>query len=165
MSTYCGVNVCLAQCLNSVLNVKALVGAFKQEKVLMGAFSVIVKTDCETDGSSAALMQSHPLLSPPAAHNWHHNTVVPLHVSMFAMKSNYFPWKTPEFQSTYLQFQYCMYCMCVHRTLGGSFSNMNRNVGQTSSMFPICSQFRMHTSSEEGLFMQFIFYSNSYTDT
>ena len=35
----------------SVLNVKALVGAFNQEKALVGAFSVIVKTDRETDGS------------------------------------------------------------------------------------------------------------------
>ena len=38
-------------CLNSVLNVKALVGAFNQEKALVGAFSMIVKTDCETDGA------------------------------------------------------------------------------------------------------------------
>ena len=30
---------------HSVLNVKALVGAFNQEKALVGAFSVIVKTD------------------------------------------------------------------------------------------------------------------------
>ena len=30
---------------------KALVGTFNQEKALVGAFSVIVKTDCETDGS------------------------------------------------------------------------------------------------------------------
>ena len=30
---------------------KAPVGAFNQEKALVGAFSVIVKTDCETDGS------------------------------------------------------------------------------------------------------------------
>ena len=51
MSTYHGVNVRLAYCLNSVLNVKALVGAFNQEKALVGAFSVIAKTDCETDGS------------------------------------------------------------------------------------------------------------------
>ena len=29
---------------------KALEGAFDQEKALVGAFSVIVKTDCETDG-------------------------------------------------------------------------------------------------------------------
>ena len=35
------VNAYLAQCLNSVLNVKALVGAFNQEKALVGAFSVI----------------------------------------------------------------------------------------------------------------------------
>ena len=34
-----------------VLNVKALVGAFNQEKALEGAFSVIVKTGCGTDGS------------------------------------------------------------------------------------------------------------------
>ena len=30
---------------HSVLNVKALVGSFNQEKALVGAFSVIVKTD------------------------------------------------------------------------------------------------------------------------
>ena len=30
---------------------KALVGAFSQEKALVGAFSVIVKTGCETDGA------------------------------------------------------------------------------------------------------------------
>ena len=30
---------------------KALVGAFNQEKALVGAISVIVKTGCETDGS------------------------------------------------------------------------------------------------------------------
>ena len=36
---------------NSVLNVKALVGAFNQEKALVGAFSVIVKTGCGTDGA------------------------------------------------------------------------------------------------------------------
>ena len=33
------------------LNVKAIVGAFNQEKALVGAFSMIVKTYCETDGS------------------------------------------------------------------------------------------------------------------
>ena len=37
--------------MNSVLNVKALVGAFNQEKARVGAFSVIVKTDWETDGA------------------------------------------------------------------------------------------------------------------
>ena len=36
------VNTCLAKCHNSVLNVKALVDAFNQEKALVGAFSVIV---------------------------------------------------------------------------------------------------------------------------
>ena len=34
-----------------VLNVKALVGAFNQEKALVGAFSVIVKTGCGIDGT------------------------------------------------------------------------------------------------------------------
>ena len=34
---------CLAQCLNSVLNVKALVDTFNQEKALKGAFFVIVQ--------------------------------------------------------------------------------------------------------------------------
>ena len=29
----------------------ALVGAFNQEKALVGAFSMIVKTGCETDGA------------------------------------------------------------------------------------------------------------------
>ena len=37
---------------------KALVGAFNQEKALVGAFSVIVKTDCETDGSFYSTIQS-----------------------------------------------------------------------------------------------------------
>ena len=37
--------------VNSVLNVKELVGAFNQEKALVRAFSVIVKTGCETDGA------------------------------------------------------------------------------------------------------------------
>ena len=30
-------------CVNSILNVKALVGAFNQEKALVGAFSVVVE--------------------------------------------------------------------------------------------------------------------------
>ena len=30
---------------------KALVGAFNQEQALVGAFSVIVKTNCGTDGA------------------------------------------------------------------------------------------------------------------
>ena len=38
-----GVNACLAQCLISVLNVKAVVAAFNQEKAQVGAFSVIVQ--------------------------------------------------------------------------------------------------------------------------
>ena len=43
--------MCLGACVNSVLNVKVLVGTFNQEKALVEAFSVIVKTD----GSFAAL--------------------------------------------------------------------------------------------------------------
>ena len=37
-----------------------MVGAFNLGKALVGAFSVIVKTDCETDGSSAALVIAPP---------------------------------------------------------------------------------------------------------
>ena len=36
---------------HSVLNVKTVVAAFNQEKALVGAFSVIVKTKCKTDGA------------------------------------------------------------------------------------------------------------------
>ena len=49
MSIYHGVNPRKAQCLNSVLNVKALEGAFNQEKALVGAFSV--RTSCGTEGA------------------------------------------------------------------------------------------------------------------
>ena len=41
-----GVNVRLAQCLNSVLDVKALVGAFNQEKALVGGRGLL--RDCTT---------------------------------------------------------------------------------------------------------------------
>ena len=41
---------------------KELVGAFNQEKAQVGAFSVIVKTHCETDGSFPA--QTQKLSSP-----------------------------------------------------------------------------------------------------
>ena len=46
---------------------KAVVAAFNKEKALVGAFSVIVKTDYETDGSSAALTVTH-LASQPRSH-------------------------------------------------------------------------------------------------
>ena len=44
---------------------KALVGAFNQEEALVGAFSVIVKTDCETDGAlySTSLDSGHSRLA------------------------------------------------------------------------------------------------------
>ena len=38
-----------------------VVGAFNQEKAQVGSFSVIVKTVCETDGSSAALLRTAPI--------------------------------------------------------------------------------------------------------
>ena len=63
MSTYCWVNARLAYCLNSVLNVKALVGAFNQEKALEGAFTVIVKTE----GLFAALVVAHTSRQPGAS--------------------------------------------------------------------------------------------------
>ena len=43
---------------HSVLNVKAVIATFNQEKALVGAFSVIVKTDFETDGSFTALVET-----------------------------------------------------------------------------------------------------------
>ena len=45
---------CLAYCLNSVLNVKAVVAAFNQEKALVGAFSVI--TDLRMELFEALVM-------------------------------------------------------------------------------------------------------------
>ena len=56
-STYRGVNARLAQCLNSVLNVKALAGAFNQKKALVGAFSVIVQQVVEPMDRFAALVR------------------------------------------------------------------------------------------------------------
>ena len=51
---------------------KALVGAFNQEKALVGAFSVIVKTGCGTDGSlhSTSIqppVTNHSSPAPPVA--------------------------------------------------------------------------------------------------
>ena len=48
---------------------KALVGAFNQEKTLVGAFFVIVKTDYGTDGSFyRTVTSSSKELSPPPCH-------------------------------------------------------------------------------------------------
>ena len=46
-----------------ILNVKAVVAAFNQEKALVGAFSVIVKTDCETDESFYSTILHTPHIS------------------------------------------------------------------------------------------------------
>ena len=46
--------------VHSVLNVKALIVTFNYERVLVGAFSVIVKTD----GSFAALFYTVPSTNP-----------------------------------------------------------------------------------------------------
>ena len=60
----------IAWCLNSVLNVKALVGAFNQEKALVGAFSVIVQAVVEPMDRFTALMELSPRyrVSPAAPH-------------------------------------------------------------------------------------------------
>ena len=50
-------------CLNSVLNVKALVGAFNQEKALVGAFSVIVQPVVEPMDRFATLIEILALTS------------------------------------------------------------------------------------------------------
>ena len=57
-----GVNVCLAYCLNSVLNVKAVVAAFNQEKALVGAFSVL--TNLRMELFEALLSSHHPSRHP-----------------------------------------------------------------------------------------------------
>ena len=46
-SIYLGVNAHLALCLDSVLNVKAVVATFNQEKALVGAFSLITNLRME----------------------------------------------------------------------------------------------------------------------
>ena len=40
-----------------------VVGAFNQEKALVGAFSVIVKTGCGTDGALQSTSLEHPQIS------------------------------------------------------------------------------------------------------
>ena len=45
---------------------KVLLGAFNQEKALVGAFSVIVKTDCETNGSFYSTSQKACSMQSPA---------------------------------------------------------------------------------------------------
>ena len=69
-----GVNSQLVSRFNSVLNVKVLVGAFNQEKALIGTFSVIVKTD----GSFAALVPTLLLLLSP-----HHTLPLRSHPPLF----------------------------------------------------------------------------------
>ena len=66
---------------NSVLNVKALVGAFYQEKALVGAFSVIVKTDCGTDGSVYSANPDAPIYS--VQHTTSHTPLLPTWVGLF----------------------------------------------------------------------------------
>ena len=73
---------CQRLCLNSVLNVKALVGAFNQEKALVGAFSVIVKTDCETDGSFYSTSQDQDQPEPEQAISPHLQTVTAANFSI-----------------------------------------------------------------------------------
>ena len=57
-----GANARPAKCLNSVLNVKALVGTFNQEKALVGAFYVIVQPVVEPMDRFAALVSLVVLL-------------------------------------------------------------------------------------------------------
>ena len=52
---------CLFSIVDSVLNVKALVGTLNQEKALLGAFSVIVKTGCGTDGALHSTSRDHEM--------------------------------------------------------------------------------------------------------
>ena len=69
MSTYRGVNARLAWCLNSVINVKAVVAAFNQEKALVGAFSVIVQPVVEPMDRFAALLLTSSLVVYSSLYN------------------------------------------------------------------------------------------------
>ena len=65
--TYCGVNARLAECLfNSVLNVKAVVATFNQEKALVGAFFVIVQLVVEPMDRFAALVTTARIPTVPS---------------------------------------------------------------------------------------------------
>ena len=77
---------------------KALVGAFNQEKVLVGAFSVIVKTGCGTDGSICGTSRSGEhcyrcccpqclCLCPP---------ISPISAATTRPDTNYQPWITQQ---------------------------------------------------------------------
>ena len=50
---------------------KALVGTFNQEKTLVRALSVIVKTNSETDGSYTALLLTDHTEQQPSPHTPH----------------------------------------------------------------------------------------------
>ena len=58
------VNACLASCLNSVLNVKAVVAAFNQEKALVVALSVIVQL-CRIIANSSSIDPPGSVLARP----------------------------------------------------------------------------------------------------
>ena len=49
-------------CLNSVLNVKAVVATFTEEKALVGAFSVIVQPVVEPMDRFTALIVTHVIV-------------------------------------------------------------------------------------------------------
>ena len=61
---------CLPQCLNSVLNAKGLVGTFNQEKALVGAFSVIVKSSQEYLRTAEKLQMTGDVCSPHVTLCW-----------------------------------------------------------------------------------------------
>ena len=76
---------------------KALVGAFNQEKALVGAFSVIVKTNCETDGSfystseygekAAVSSDTRVLLHPPPSPEQDSFTLVIVRKYLFSQEN------------------------------------------------------------------------------
>ena len=67
------------QCLNSVLNVKAVVAAFNREKALVGAFSVITNLRMELFEALAGTQMSGPrqlthVACGPGPHTGHYTT-------------------------------------------------------------------------------------------
>ena len=70
MSTYHGVNAHLAYCVNIVLNVKAVVAAFNQEKALIGTFSVITNLRMDLLLSFQALSLHSAVILSSCVHPW-----------------------------------------------------------------------------------------------
>ena len=87
----------------------ALVGTFKQEKALVGAFSVIVKTGCGTDRSSAALILTFPVQT--AGSRQPHVKTAIMTADGLRCESNY-PLPDPSTRCGYTLFMFILTANC-----------------------------------------------------